>query len=493
MRDDVTFLDNGEPVSWRGAPTTTVLEWLRETRRRTGTKEGCAEGDCGACTVVVGRWRGGRARWQPMNACIALMPMLDRAALWTVEAVSGRDEPLHPVQQAMVDRHGSQCGFCTPGFVMSMQALRLNRSGASVDRHVVDQWLGGNLCRCTGYGPIAAAAMDARRVDEPTAMVDRRRQDEAALGGLQALPPLDLRHGGERFTAPRTVGELAQVAAAHPTATIVSGATDVGLWVTKQHRGLPHLIWTGAVDDTRFIGVREIDDRTVWIGGGVSHADAHAAAFHPALDDLWLRFAGQQVRSTGTVGGNIANGSPIGDLAPAFMALGATAHLRHGEHERRVPLEDFFIAYGRQDRRPGEIVLGVTMQRPRAVEDFGVHKVSKRFDDDISAVCGAFNIHVADGLIQTARIAFGGMAGTPKRAATVEAALTGRPWSRATIDAVLEFFEADFQPIDDMRASAVYRLMVAKNLLVRTFVERTIPGVGTRLTGVRARFSGGAS
>jgi xanthine dehydrogenase small subunit len=492
MRDHVIFLYGGERVAWRGPPTTTVLQWLRADRRRTGTKEGCAEGDCGACTVIVGRRRAGRVVWSPMNACIAFVPMLDRAVVWSIEDLFSGGEPLHPVQQAMVDRHGSQCGFCTPGFVMSMAALAIARGGAGVDRPRVDQWLGGNLCRCTGYGPIAAAAAEACSKAEPEAVAARRRRDEAAMADLADLPALDMTSDGGRFTAPSTVQDLAKAAATHPKATIVSGATDVGLWVTKQHRALPHLLWTGAIEDARFTTITRNDDTRVWIGAGATHAEAHAAALHPALDDLWLRFAGQQVRSTGTVGGNIANGSPIGDLAPALIALGATLHLRSGDEERALPLEDFFIAYGRQDRQPGEIVVGLTVALPQTASDFAVHKVSKRFDDDISAVCGAFHICVEHGVIRSARIAFGGIAATPKRALSVERALIGQPWTRATIDAALTAFAHDFEPIDDMRASAAYRLRVAQNLLVRTFIERTAPDVATRLSGTGAAFQGAA-
>jgi xanthine dehydrogenase small subunit len=252
---------------------------------------------------------------------------------------------------------------------------------------------------------------------------------------------------------------------------------------------LPHIIWTGAIDEGGFTAIRDDGGSAVWIGAGVTHAEAHAAQLHPALDDLWMRFAGQQIRSSGTIGGNIASGSPIGDLAPAFIALGATLHLRRGPEERALPLEDYFLAYGRQDRRPGEIIVGLTVRRPKAVDDVSVHKVSKRFDDDISAVCGAFNIHIEHGTVTSARIAFGGMAATPKRAGAVDAALLGKPWTDATIDAAVQSLTQDFQPISDARASAAYRLIVAQNLLRRVYVERAHSNVQTRLVGARAAFS----
>ncbi len=483
MRDRVTFLLNGERVDLDGIkPTTTLLAWLREVRRLTGSKEGCGEGDCGACTVVVGALVDGVVRYTAVNACIAFVPMLEGRHVLTVESLQGPDGALHPGQQAMVECHGSQCGFCTPGFVMSLYALYLN---GTPTRAPINDALGGNLCRCTGYGPIVAAAERMLAMPRPAWDTARRERDAALLGTLQHGETVRCQDGHRVMYAPATLDALCDLAAAHPDATLVSGATDVGLWVTKQGRDLPQLIYTGRVPDAAFRAVTFAAGR-VAIGGGVTHAQAMAALAHPAWMELWRRFAGPQVRSVGTVGGNLANGSPIGDLAPGLIALDARIRLRHGSSERAVPLEDFFIAYGRQDRRPGEVVVGVDLREPDA--DFTVHKVSKRFDDDISAVCGAFDIRVERGRIAVVRIAFGGMADIAKRAKAVEAALIGQPWTRVSIDAALPAFAVDFQPISDMRASAEYRLAVAKNLLVRTFIERTTPDVETRLVGADAAF-----
>jgi xanthine dehydrogenase small subunit len=551
MRDRVTFLLNGERISIdRIAPTTTLLHWLREHRRLTGSKEGCGEGDCGACTVVVAELVQGNVRYRPLNACIAFVPMLEGKLVLTVESLAGPGGALHPVQQAMVDCHGSQCGFCTPGFVMSLYALYLDERAAPSREAIIDA-LGGNLCRCTGYGPIIEAAMRMFALPRPAWDIERRDRDRVALAAVTHAETVCIGDGARRMYLPATLDDLCRLAAANPQATIVAGATDVGLWVTKQGRPLPVTIHTGRVADGGFTDMRIDDDGACRIGGGVTHAAAMDATGNGTLRELWRRFAGPQVRASGTVGGNIANGSPIGDLAPALIALGATLHLRHGTARRTLALEDFFLAYGKQDRRPGEVVTGVMFDLPRgdrarlpsplagegsrvggeqmraggeqmpvdgAVDtahprpfprkgggemepnlevfasssggDFAVYKVSKRFDDDISAVCGAFNIAVEGGTVARARIAYGGMAATPKRARALEAALIGRPFTRAAIDQALAALERDFKPIDDIRASAAYRMQVARNLLVRFVIERTMPEVETRLVGATAAFGG---
>ncbi|MDX2203683.1 MAG: xanthine dehydrogenase small subunit [Hyphomicrobiaceae bacterium] len=484
MRDYVTFVLNGTTHVVRDvSPSTTLLQHLRRSLRLTGTKEGCAEGDCGACTVVVGELVAGSVRYRAVNACILLLPMLEGKSVTTVEGVCGAGGGLHPVQQALVDQHGSQCGFCTPGFVMSLYAAYVGEARPSGQR--VNDLLAGNLCRCTGYGPIARAA---------TAMYDlppvAAPDEAAALAAIAHADTVRLEGEGEggRCLLPASLDALAELAAAHPEAVILAGATDVGLWITKRHRRIPTFIATARVAELRGC-VREGD--VLRIGAGTTWTDLEAplGAIYPDLGELIRRFAATQVRNGATIGGNIANGSPIGDGPPALIALGARLVLRKGAATRTIALEDFFIAYGRQDRAPGELVVGIELPVIDDPARFKAYKVSKRFDQDISAVCGCFNIEVAGGQVRSARIAFGGMAATPKRAGTVEAALVGRPWNAATVDAALPLFAHDFTPISDMRGSAGYRMQVAMNLLRRYFHETQHPLAQTRLVGRSAAFA----
>jgi xanthine dehydrogenase small subunit len=453
-------------------PTLTVLDLLRYRLRRTGTKEGCAEGDCGACTVLVGELKDSAVTWRAVNACIMFVPMLDGLALRTVESLGGS----HPVQQALVASHGSQCGFCTPGFVMSLYGLSLGAAGTE-DVPVGDV-IAGNLCRCTGYGPILAAGEAvAPTTPDDTATIE-------ALKPLQSDTALVLHHrdppaGPARsWFAPRTTAELATLLLEHPDAQVVAGATDVGLWVTKQHRVLPSIIWIGKVADMARL---DEDENGLTLGAGVRYAEAHEALrrLHPDLGELVRRIGAVQVRNAGTIGGNIANGSPIGDMPPALIALGAVVRLRRGETRRELLLEDFFIRYGVQDRQPGEFVESVFVPRPKAGVLIRILKLSKRFDSDISALCGAFALTIRDGLVTEARIAFGGMAGTPQRARVTEAALTGQPWTEATVETAVAALARDYSPLTDVRGSSTYRLSAAGNLLRRLWIEASDPAEAT--------------
>ncbi len=447
---EIVFLLNGEPVELSGIPATrTLLDWLREDRGLTGTKEGCNEGDCGACTVMVSDANGTRT----LNACILFLPQLHGKAVRTVEGVSGPDGSLHPVQEAMVRHHGSQCGFCTPGFVVSMACAHRN------GRRDFDVQLAGNLCRCTGYAPIVRAAEDAASEPVPDWIAEDCTSPATVAPAAGA---------GSSGNAPASADELATLYAAHPEAVLVAGATDVGLTVTKALRDPGTLLFLGGIHD---LGAIDVGPERVRIGATATLAEMGDMIddLHPGLGGLIRRFGSVQVRNAATIGGNIANGSPVGDCPPALIALGATLHLRRGNDRRNLPLEDFFLDYGVQDRAPGEFVEAVSF--PLQANRLKCYKLSKRFDQDISAVCGCFNVCVRNGLVEEARIAFGGMAGIPKRARHVEDALSGQAWSEATVRAARDAWELDFAPLTDLRASATYRLDAARNMLTRAFLD----------------------
>lgn len=470
-RDEIRFLLNGTDVALRDVGASqTVLDFLRLDRRLTGTKEGCAEGDCGACTVLVGRLQNGALRYEAVNACIRFLASLDGCHVVTVEHLSAPDGQLHPVQQAMVDYHGSQCGFCTPGFVMSLYALWMETPDPT--ERQVETALQGNLCRCTGYEPIVKAAIAISRYGTPAAdyLITERDAVTRRLSALNdgkrvVTGPLE-----DRAILPADIDDLAAVLAEHTDATIVAGSTDVGLWVTKFLRPIGPAVFIGNMEDLRSI---DLKDRTLKIGAGATYSDCQTAiaeAF-PHLSAYWDRIAGWQVRNMGTVGGNIANGSPIGDAPPVLIALGAEITLRRGGTQRTLPLQSFFIDYGKQDREPGDFVESITIPRPAPGQLDAAYKISKRRDEDISSVAVGISVIVLDGIITDCRIAFGGMAATPKRADHAEAALRGHPWTETAFRNAASELSKDFTPLTDWRASADYRMTSARNLLHRFFLE----------------------
>jgi len=506
MSRPIRFFHRGAVVEVdRAAPTRTVLDWLREDARCTGTKEGCNEGDCGACTVVIGELAAGvdsddvvgGLRLRSANACIQFLPTLDGKALFTVESLhsnapagqraapeAGRTPAggsaatpaasvgvlLHPVQQAMVACHGSQCGFCTPGFVMSLWAMYQHHAGRGTrpSRQEIADELSGNLCRCTGYRPIVDAG--ERMFDLPPAPLDAAPVVAALESWRDATQLGSDAPGDAGFVAPRTLADFAAARLADPDARVLAGSTDIGLWVNKAFRDLPRLLYIGAVDELKRIEVRA---GVLSIGAAASLEDAWRALVSrwPPLAEMWLRFAGVPLRHTGTMGGNVANGSPIGDSAPVLMALDASLVLRRGDAVRCVRLADFYTGYMTSVMQAGEFVqaIEVPLGSPAAVR---AYKISKRFDCDISAVCAGLAIELDDaGAVVAARLAFGGMAATVRRAARAEAALAGQPWNEASVVAAQAELASDFAPLTDMRASTGYRLQVAQNLLRRFWLE----------------------
>lgn len=437
-------------------PTATLLDHLRYSMGRTGTKEGCAEGDCGACTVLVGELDGDAIAWRAVNSCILFLPMLQGKALLTVESL-GSDTALNPLQACMAANGSSQCGFCTPGFVMTLHGRCIGARGHELP---VADGLAGNLCRCTGYGPILEAAETVTTLP---------RDDHATVAALKAIVSDETMSGSlgdRRWFIPRTVEALADLLAAHPDARLVAGATDVGLWVTKGLRTLETLIFIGDIRELQSI---EEEPGGLTIGAGVRYADAHAAfaQLHPDMGELVRRIGGLQVRNGATVGGNIANGSPIGDGPPALIALGASLTLRSAMGRRTIALEDYFLAYGQQDRRPFEFVESIYVPRPDPRDIILIGKLSRRYDSDISAVCGAIRLRMDGDCITEARVAFGGMAATPRRAPACEATLTGQAFTRATIANAVAALGADYDPLSDVRSSAAYRVEAAASLIWR--------------------------
>jgi xanthine dehydrogenase small subunit len=478
----IRFYYRGAVREVHGAPASrTVLQHLREDLHCTGTKEGCAEGDCGACTVVVGELDAhGALALKAVNACIQFLPTLDGRALFTVEDLRAADGALHPVQQALVDCHGSQCGFCTPGFVMSMWALYENQpaSAGPPTREEINTALSGNLCRCTGYRPIVDAAqkmfddsqyprnaLDRGKLTRALQSIQRKETFEYAAPDARGAA-----FGSRTFWAPATLDAFAELCATHPHARVLAGSTDVALWVTKQFRDLGDILYIGNVAQLKEI---DSDGATLTIGAAASLEDAYAAlaADYPELAELWTRFASLPIRNAGTLGGNVANGSPIGDSMPALIALNAQVVLRRANRTRTLPLDAFYLGYQKTALAPGEFVAALRVPCPAPDLRFRTYKVSKRYDQDISAVCAAFALNVTDGEIVSARIAFGGMAATVKRAAHAEAALAGTAWDEAAAHRAMDALAADYQPLTDMRASSAYRLKVARNLLWRFHLE----------------------
>jgi len=462
-------------------PNMTVLDWLREHERKTGTKEGCAEGDCGACTVVLGELiddgpKGSKLHYRAVNACILFVPVLDGKELVVVEDLRGPDGALHPVQQALVDTHGSQCGFCTPGFVMSLFALYHGNSAPN--RAEINDAIAGNLCRCTGYRPIIDAGLTMHGYAKKDSFDKRAKATVKLLKSIAREATLELEapplSNGRRYFAPVSEDALADLVVAHPKACLLAGGTDVGLWVTKQHRDLDTLIYLGGVREMH--AVRDSEGE-IEIGAAATYSDAIEAVggAYPDFTELFRRLGSVQIRNAGTIGGNIANASPIGDSAPGLIALGASLVLRKGGRMRELPLDEFFVDYRKTALQRGEYLSAIRVPKPRAGRHFHTYKISKRFDQDISAVCGGFCVSVEGGWVREARVAYGGMAATPKRAVACEAALEGGEWSAATVERAMRALEKDFTPMSDMRASAEYRMVVAKNLLHRMYLDTATP------------------
>jgi xanthine dehydrogenase small subunit len=474
MSQAIRFTLNGEEKEVSGLPpTTTLLQYLREEARLKGTKEGCAEGDCGACTLISAKLDSkNELTVEAINSCIAFLPTLDGKEIITVEKL-GQPDNMHPVQEEMVKAHGSQCGFCTPGFVMSLGAMMHNTKDATNEN--IQDAIAGNLCRCTGYQPILKAAQNANKSKNRSLKFNKRK-----LSTLKRNSLFTYKHEKQIYFSPVTLSELEDILDQHPDATILTGGTDVGLWVTKHHKPLNIVVYLGNIEELQSITT---SDGALEIGATVSYSDAfeHLAAFDESLEELLRRFASVQIRNSGTLCGNIANGSPIGDGPPPLIALEAKIILRSKKASRTINLDEFFIEYGKQDIKKGEFLEKIIIPFKDESTLFKTYKISKRFDQDISAVCGAFSLKMDGNKIINARISYGGMAGTPHRAKKTETFLNGKKWSEETVLKAMNILTEDYTPLTDMRASAEYREEVAKNLLYRFYLETTEPSTQTRV------------
>lgn len=463
-------LDFSDSCPW--TPTTTVLQFLRSLPDHRGVKEGCAEGDCGACTVVVGELDAdGTWHYSAVDSCLLFLPMIHGKYLITVENVA--DGPvLHPVQEALASHHGAQCGFCTPGIVMALMALYKNHDHPS--RPIIEDALTGNLCRCTGYRPIVEAAAHAcvhgRR--------DHFSNGEAGIAELICSIPrasLAIRSGQQSYYQPIDLGEALILKAEHPTAVVVGGATDVALRVTKRHESLEEVLDVSRVPQ---LGEFEENDSAVLLGAGLTlnRVRTIVETSLPALFDMLSLFGSPQIRNVATLGGNVGTASPIGDTLPVLMAYGAKVIVESVHGRRKIDIDQWITGYRRTARREDELVTSIKIRRPEGGVAVKSYKVSKRKDLDISTVSAGFRVERdASDTVTHVVLAYGGMADTVRRAKATEEFLIGKPWTRPTIEQAMIVVASEFSPIADARSGAEFRRLAARNLLMKFWHETQRP------------------
>ena len=446
-------------------PNKTVLSYVRDDLKKTGTKEGCAEGGCGACTIVLGELKKNKIIYKAINACITFLPILNGKQLILVEDLIN-DNKLHPVQDAMVKFHGSQCGFCTPGFTMSLFSMHKNNK--LINKEVVDEALSGNLCRCTGYRPIIDAAKSLNnKKDQDQFKINRKK----TIGLLRKLKNTDveINNNGKKYFAPTTISNLKKILKKFPNAKILSGGTDLSLEVTKLRKELKTIISLNSIEKLNFI---KKSKSLIEIGATTSLIDFQNFIKKYFLDfyDILKRYGSLQIRNVGTIAGNIATASPIGDTLPLLLTLDIKIVIQGLKQKKILTLNDFFISYRKTKLKKSEFIYSIKIPINKN-KIFKAYKISKRFDDDISSVCGSFSFLIKKNKITKAAIAYGGMSEIPKRASIIEKELINSDFSENTFSKVLDLINKDFSPLDDMRASRNYRITVAKNLLIKAFHE----------------------
>ena len=449
-------------------PNETLLNYIRTKLKKTGTKEGCAEGGCGACTIVLGELKNNKINYKAINSCITFLPMLQGKQLILVEDLVSKDGLLHPVQQAMVNYHGSQCGFCTPGFVMSLFSMFKNHS--KFQDNEIKESIAGNLCRCTGYQPIIKAARSLKRKNKIDHFVKNKKITISLLKKIED-ENIAIYEKDKRYFAPKYVQELKKILKKNINPHFLSGGTDLSLVVTKERKDINTLIYMNSISELNYI---KNNNKYIEVGAATPLIDfeSYIEKYYPDFTSILKRYGSVQIRNVATIAGNIATASPIGDTLPLLLSLDAKVVLKSIKKNKIIPLNDFFIDYRKTKLKKDQFIDSIRIPIfPKNI--FKAYKVSKRFDDDISSVCASFNIEVVNKKIKNIRIAYGGMASIPKRAKHCEKLLLHSPITEQVINKAQEFLKKDFKPISDMRASRQYRMEVAKNLLRKCFLEIT--------------------
>ena len=466
VSDTIQFLLNDKIYKVKNPdPNKTILNYVRNDLKKTGTKEGCAEGGCGACTVVLGELNNNKIIYKSINACISFLPILNGKQLILIEDLVFRNKP-HMVQEALIKFHGSQCGFCTPGFTMSLFSMQKNYK--LINNENIEEALSGNLCRCTGYRPIIDAAKSLNNKKDQDHFKKNQNRTIHLLKKIKDID-IEINHQGKKYFAPKTILNLRRVLKKYPNSKILSGGTDLSLEVTKFRKEIKTIIYLNSVSKLNFI---KKSKNLIEIGATTSLFEFQNLIKKHFVDfyDILKRYGSVQIRNVGTIAGNIATASPIGDTLPLLLSLDAKIIIQGMNKKKILPLSQFFISYRKTKLKKGEFIYSIRIPLDKK-NIFKAYKISKRFDDDISSVCGSFSFLIKRNIIMKASIAYGGMSEIPKRAKTIEKDLINSKFSENTFSRAVNLIDKDFSPLDDMRASRNYRLTVAKNLLLKAFYE----------------------